>query len=74
MKAYVCRRYGGPDAIEPADVPTPAPSHHEILVKILATTVTAGDWRVRTLNVPKGLGPIARLALGFTRPRQSPEP
>ena len=33
-------------------------------------SVTAGDWRVRTLEVPKGLGLIARLALGVTRPRQ----
>lgn len=70
MKAYICRRYGGPDVVELADVPTPVPSPSEILIKINATTVTAGDWRVRTLNMPKGLGLIARPALGFTRPRQ----
>jgi NADPH:quinone reductase-like Zn-dependent oxidoreductase len=70
MKAYICRRYGGPDVVELADVPTPVPSPGEILVKIRATTVTAGDWRVRTLNMPKGLGLVARPALGFTRPRQ----
>lgn len=70
MKAYVCRRYGGPEVVELADVPKPTPRDDEILVRIRATTVTAGDWRVRTLEVPKGLGPIARLALGVTRPRQ----
>ena len=70
MKAYICRRYGGPDAVELADVPTPAPSPAELLIKIKVTTVTAGDWRMRTLNVPKGLGLIARLALGLRRPRQ----
>lgn len=70
MKAYVCRRYGGLEVLELAEVEKPTPKGKEVLVKIFATTVTAGDWRVRTLEVPKGLGLIARLALGVTRPRQ----
>ena len=70
MKAYVCRRYGGPEVVQLEDVPKPAPGDDDVLVRIHATTVTAGDWRVRSLEVPKGLGPIARLALGLRRPRQ----
>ncbi len=70
MKAYICRRYGGPDVVELLDVQKPTPKGNEVRIKILATTVTAGDWRVRTLAMPKGFGPLARLALGFTRPRQ----
>jgi NADPH:quinone reductase-like Zn-dependent oxidoreductase len=70
MQAYVYRRYGGPEVIELADVPKPAPKDNEVLIKILATTVTAADWRVRTLAMPKGFGPFARLALGVTGPRQ----
>jgi NADPH:quinone reductase-like Zn-dependent oxidoreductase len=70
MKAYVIRRYGGPEVVELADVPKPVPKNNEVLVKIFATTVTAGDWRVRTLDVPKGFGLLARLALGITGPRQ----
>ncbi len=70
MKACVCRRYGGPEVLDLTDVQKPTPKDKEVLVKILATTVTSGDWRVRTLNVPKGLGLVARLALGITRPRQ----
>lgn len=70
MKAYVCRRYGGPEVLDIEDVPKPTPKDKEVLVKIHATTVTSGDWRVRTLNVPRGLGLIARLAIGITRPRQ----
>lgn len=70
MKAYVCRRYGGPEVIELVDVETPTPKANEVLIKIYATTVTAGDWRVRTLDVPRGLGFIARLAMGLARPRQ----
>ncbi len=70
MQAYVYRRYGGPDVVELADVPKPVPRAKEVLVRIKATTVTSGDWRVRTLCVPKGLGLVARLAFGITRPRQ----
>ncbi len=70
MKAYICRRYGGPEVVELLDVRKPVPKGNEVLIKILATTVTAADWRVRTLAMPKGFGPLARLALGFTRPRQ----
>jgi NADPH:quinone reductase-like Zn-dependent oxidoreductase len=70
MKAYVYRRYGGPEVLELVDLPKPTPKDDEVLVRILATTVTAGDWRVRTLDVPRGLGLIARLMLGVTRPRQ----
>jgi NADPH:quinone reductase-like Zn-dependent oxidoreductase len=70
MKAYVCRRYGGPEVVELVDVPKPAPQDNEVLVRIHATTVSAGDWRVRTLDVPKGFGVFARMALGLRGPRQ----
>lgn len=70
MQAYVCRRYGGPEVVELAEVPKPVPTDHEVLVRIHATTVSAGDWRVRSLEVPRGFGLMARLALGFTGPRQ----
>lgn len=71
MKAYVCRRYGGPEVLELVDIDDPTPKDREVLVKIHATTVTSGDWRVRTLDVPKGFGLLARLALGITGPRRA---
>lgn len=64
------RRYGGPDVVELADVPTPVPQAGQILVRVHATTVTAADWRARSLAMPRGFGPIARLAFGVRRPRQ----
>lgn len=70
MKAFVCRGYGGPGVIDLSDLPMPVPRAGEVLVRIHATTVTAGDWRVRTLCMPAGFGPVARLAIGIRRPRQ----
>ena len=63
-------RFGSPDVLELKEIPKPTPKDHEVLIKVRVTTVTAGDWRARTLNVPKGFGPIARVFFGFSRPRQ----
>ncbi len=70
MKAIVCPRYGSPDVLELREIPKPTPRDHEVLIKVHATTVTSGDWRARTLNVPRGFGLISRLVLGISRPRQ----
>jgi len=70
LKAYFCRGYGGLEMLELADATTPEPSDNEVLIRICATTVTSGDWRVRTMRVPRGLGLVARLALGIRGPRQ----
>lgn len=70
MAAWVCTAYGGIDGLALADRPKPVAKDNELLVRIVATTVSSGDVRVRTLNFPRGLGLIGRLALGVTRPRQ----
>jgi NADPH:quinone reductase-like Zn-dependent oxidoreductase len=70
VKAYTYDRFGPPEVLTLNEVPKPVPGDHEVLVRIRATTVTAGDWRVRSLEVPKGFGLLSRLALGFSRPRQ----
>ena len=70
MKAMTYHRYGGPEVVALADVPKPSPKPNEVLIRILATTVTSGDYRARSLNMPAGFGLIGRLVFGLTRPRQ----
>lgn len=70
MKAALCTRYGAPDVIQIVDVPRPVAADDEILIRVRATTVTAGDWRIRSLDMPPGFGLIARPIFGMTRPRQ----
>ncbi|MBI5950033.1 MAG: NAD(P)-dependent alcohol dehydrogenase [Chloroflexi bacterium] len=53
-----------------ADLPKPAPRDNEVLVKILATTVTIGDCRMRSFTVPPEQWLFARLYLGLFRPRR----
>ncbi len=70
MKAIVYERYGPPDVLQLKEVEKPTPKDNEVLIKTHATTVTSGDWRVRSLNVPAGFGLIMRLVFGVSRPKQ----
>jgi NADPH:quinone reductase-like Zn-dependent oxidoreductase len=50
MKAAVLDRYGPPDVLRVADVPKPVPGDNEVLVRVHAATVSAGDVRLRLAN------------------------
>jgi NADPH:quinone reductase-like Zn-dependent oxidoreductase len=70
LKAAVYHRYGPPDVIRIDDVPTPDPSPNELLVRVRAASVSAGDARLRSARVPPGFGLMMRLAFGITGPRK----
>lgn len=46
------------------------PKDDEVLIRIKASTVSAGDRRARSLDMPAGFGPFARPVFGFFGPRQ----
>lgn len=71
MRAAVFDRYGGPEVVRIEQIARPAPGPGEILIKTRATTVTSADWRLRSMNIPKGFGFIARLVFGYFKPRRS---
>ena len=50
MKAIVCTAYGPPDVLQLQEVEKSAPQGNEVLIKIYATTVTAGDVTLRSMN------------------------
>lgn len=70
MKAYAATRYGGPEVLELVEIDTPVPADDEVLIRIHATTVTAGDWRVRSMEIPRGFRFLSRLIFGLRKPRQ----
>ena len=70
MKAIVATHYGSPDVLQLTEVEKPTPKDNEILVRVRASTVNAGDCRMRSFTVPPLFWLPARLALGFSKPRQ----
>ena len=69
MKAILWTKYGPPDVLELSEIEKPAPKDNEILVRIFATTVTAGDCEMRRLKFPIYLSLPMRLWFGFSKPR-----
>ena len=72
MKRAVYTAYGGPETIAFTDSPIPTPRADEVLIRVRAAPVTAGDARMRSGRVPRGLRPMLRLVVGLTRPRIAP--
>ncbi len=70
MKVIVCPKYGPPEVLEIREVEKPAPKDNELLIKIHATTVTAGDVRIRSSTFPLLVWPLVRIILGVRKPRQ----
>jgi len=68
MKAIVWTKYGSPDGLQLKEVQKPTPKEDEVLVKIRATTVTAGDSELRRLKLPLMLSFPMRLYVGLMKP------
>ena len=69
MKAIICTKYGAPEVLQLIDTGKPVAGNNEVLIKVKATSVTASDCIIRSLNVPFVLKMIIRIVIGFTKPR-----
>jgi NADPH:quinone reductase-like Zn-dependent oxidoreductase len=67
MRAVVHDRYGPPEVLRVDEVERPAPKEDEVLVKVIASTVTRGD----AMGVRHVEYRFARLATGIRRPRRT---
>jgi NADPH:quinone reductase-like Zn-dependent oxidoreductase len=69
VKAVVWTKYGPPEVLELREVEKPTPKEDEVLIKIYATTVTAGDCEMRNLKFPIYLSLPIRVWRGFLKPK-----
>lgn len=67
MKAVVIEKYNDYDAIQIKEVEKPTPKPNDVIIKVKAAGVAAGDWRMRTANPV-----LARLVNGLFRPKRIP--
>jgi 2-desacetyl-2-hydroxyethyl bacteriochlorophyllide A dehydrogenase len=72
MKAIIWTAYGSPDVLQLQEIEKPIPKDDEVLIKVHATTVTAGDSEMRKLKLPLGLSFPIRLYAGFIKPKRIP--
>ena len=70
MKAIAYTTYGPPSVLNMVDIEKPTPQPDEVLVKIHATTVTAGDVRLRSSNFPPIAWIFVRLIYGLFKPKK----
>ncbi|GAB5521230.1 MAG: NAD(P)-dependent alcohol dehydrogenase [Rhodothermales bacterium] len=65
MKAAVYRSYGDPEVVQVKQMAIPKVGAHDVLIRVQATTVTAGDWRMRRADPF-----VIRLMNGLRAPKQ----
>lgn len=69
MKAIVWTKYGPPDVLQLKEVEKPVPKDNEVLIRIHASTVTAGDCEMRRFDLPTWIWLPLRLYMGIRKPR-----
>lgn len=72
MKAMVYKEYGGPEVLHVEEIDKPSPKDNEILVKVYASSVTAGMIAIRKGEHPgsKLFTLIIRLMNGLKKPKK----
>jgi 2-desacetyl-2-hydroxyethyl bacteriochlorophyllide A dehydrogenase len=69
MKANICTKYGPPEVLQIKEIEKPKIKDDEVLIKIHATTVTAGDVKLRSSDFPFMYWLPSRLMFGLTKPK-----
>lgn len=71
MRAAIQHCYGPPESLTIAQLPRPEPGRGQLRVRVLRSTVTSADARIRGFRVDPIWRLPMRLMLGFRRPRQA---
>lgn len=64
MKACTKYIYGGPEVLHLEDINIPEIKDHQLLIKVVANSINAADWRIM-----RGIPFMARFAFGLLKPK-----
>jgi len=67
MKAIVYTKYGPPDVLHLKDVKKPAINEDQVLVKVYAASINAGDWHMLTAD----FFPMRLMGVGLFKPKNT---
>jgi NADPH:quinone reductase-like Zn-dependent oxidoreductase len=70
MKAIVWTKYGPPDGLQLREVAKPVPKENQVLIRVHAATVSAGDSDLRRMKMPLALRLPLRLFVGLRKPKR----
>ena len=70
MKAVLWTKYGSPDVLQYGEADKPIPKDNEVLIKVHAATVTAGDCEMRRFDLAARIWLPVRLIMGIRKPRR----
>ncbi len=70
MKAIVWTKYGTPDVLQLKDIAKPTPKDSEVLIRIYATTVSAGDCEMRGMKTALIYRIPMRMYVGLIKPKR----
>src|SRR6266581_8006645 len=66
MKSLVFHTYGSPNVLKLEEIEKPTPQDNEVLVKVLAASAAAGDWRLLRADPF-----LVRLSSGLLKPKHT---
>lgn len=69
MKAAIWTAYGPPEVLVIGQIPKPVPRANEVLIRVVASTVTAGDCELRRFDIATWIWVPVRLFMGIFKPR-----
>jgi len=70
MKAALFTQYGAPEVLQLSTIEKPVPKKNELLIRVQAASVTAGDVRVRSSDFPTLVWLPARFIFGLFKPKK----
>lgn len=72
MKALIWTKYGSPEVLQLREIEAPVPEDNDVLIKVYAATVTAGDCELRSLKLPFWIRLPMRIYAGWSKPVRIP--